>query len=233
MSDTSYPYHLRPVDRLPPHVLSGEQRDGIAFAIVVMCFLFACSLWASAARGESRVTIGLGYLEASGGVVDDGRFGLVDVDIDLLIRRLDLRATLSGGSGDGAFGPVDFVAYAAGLDFEVTPPTAKWEVEIGAALRKSTALLAEVAPGLRPFGSVEQWIARTSATRGNFSFGYSYAFPAPAPERTTEHDVSLRYSALVIGASWINHKNPIPDGERVLVALVYQPGVKINWPWKR
>lgn len=198
----------------------------LALALMALCL-------AGSARGESRVTIGAGCLESTNGVVDDGCFGLMDVDTDLRIPRLDFRATLTAGSGDGAFGPVDFVAGAVGFDVEITPLDAKWEIEIGLALRRSTAVLAEVAPGLRPFGSVEQEIARLSATRGDFSFGYSYAFPAPPPESFTEHDVSLRYGPLVIAATWTNHKAPIPNGEKLMAMLVYRPGVKINWPWRK
>lgn len=200
----------------------------VALAIALLGFAFP-------ARGDTQVVICTGRGEATHGPADRFSFVCGNVELDLLIPRTNAWATVTAGKGNGDFGKAKLFSFSLGLDVQPT----RWDgLKVGGGYRLASALLEDLdlgVPGLSAIGVSEQYLSRVSLTWEDVAIGFSWThlWSSPAPEKAVGNDVCGRWAMLQVCGSWTDRPAPFPDGSSWSAMLLYEPGVKIELPWKR
>lgn len=210
-----------------------ELNRGSSWFLPLILAAMIIGFLAEVVRGETRTVFGIGGGEGSGQVVDDFKVVLFHTDFDLFTQLerdvpLDGWVTISGGKGDGAFGKVELVTFAAGIEWQPT----HWEgFEIGGGYRAATARLDDInlGPGVRPVGLLEQYLGRVSLNWEDAALGLSWThlWSSPAPEKLIADDVCGRWTGIQVCGSWTNR------GSSWVGMLVWEVGTRLELPWRK
>ena len=206
---------------------------GASWFLPVTLALMALCLLAGSVRGDTRTVFGIGTGEAKDGPVERFKVVLFHTEFDLFTQveadvPLDGWVTISAGKGDGPFGKVELVTFAAGIDWTPTD----WDgFEIGGGYRAATARLDDIdlGPGVRPVGLLEQYLGRISLDWEDAAIGLSWThlWSSPAPEKLIADDFCGRWTGIQVCGSWSNR------GSSWVALLLWETGTRLQLPWRQ